>query len=75
MRALNDLQQGRVDMANSNGEAAVAAVNAYIDAFNQLDIDGMSAAFNFPHVRLAKGRFYTFESAWRVRRRLARTCI
>lgn len=50
-------------MANSNGEAAVAAVNAYIDAFNQLDIDGMSAAFNFPHVRLAKGRFYTFESA------------
>lgn len=50
-------------MASSNAEAAVAAVNAYIEAFNQLDIDAMSASFNFPHVRLARGRFYTFESA------------
>lgn len=48
---------------SSNAEAALGAVNAYIQAFNEEDIDAMSAAFNFPHVRLAKGRFYTFESA------------
>jgi len=48
---------------SSNADAAIKAVNAYIDAFNQEDIDAMSASFNFPHVRLARGRFYTFDSA------------
>jgi hypothetical protein len=62
---LNDLQMGREDTVSSNAEAALGAVNAYIDGFNRLDLDAMTTAFNFPHVRLAKGRFYTFESAQR----------
>jgi|TARA_Y100000310_G_scaffold295298_1_gene326491 hypothetical protein len=50
-------------MASSNADAALGAVNAYIDGFNRLDMGAMSAAFNFPHVRLARGRFFTFDSA------------
>ncbi|HJN50970.1 MAG: hypothetical protein QGI68_02515 [Pseudomonadales bacterium] len=50
-------------MASSNAAAGIDAVNAYIDGFNRLDIEAMSTSFNFPHVRLARGEFYTFDSA------------
>ena len=43
-------------------EAAQAAVRAYIDAFNARDANGMADAFNFPHVRLAKGQFTHIET-------------
>ena len=35
---------------------ALAAVNAFMDAWNRSNIDGMDAAMNFPHVRLASGQ-------------------
>lgn len=38
-------------------DAAEAVVHAYIEAFNVRDAEGMADAFNFPHVRLAKGSF------------------
>ena len=38
-------------------ERAVQAVHDYIAAFNRRDAEGMADAFNFPHVRLAKGGF------------------
>lgn len=45
-----------------SGDAGKAAVRAYIDAFNKLDSAAMADAFNFPHIRLASGKFAVFES-------------
>ncbi|MCH9674979.1 MAG: hypothetical protein K0U93_26290 [Gammaproteobacteria bacterium] len=42
---------------------AEAAVSAYIAAFNKRDAPAMAAAFNFPHIRLAKGQFVVIETA------------
>ena len=42
---------------------AVDLVHSYIDAFNRRDPQAMADAFNFPHIRLAKGRFTQVESA------------
>ncbi|NKC14845.1 MAG: hypothetical protein GKR94_22475 [Gammaproteobacteria bacterium] len=39
--------------------AAQATVRAYIDGFNRRDAAAMASAFNFPHVRFAKGRVVT----------------
>ena len=36
-------------------QEALAALNSYMDAWNCRDIDGMNAAFHFPHVRIASG--------------------
>ncbi|MEM7252397.1 MAG: hypothetical protein AAF493_13345 [Pseudomonadota bacterium] len=44
-------------------DAAQSAVRAYIDGFNARDAEQMANAFNFPHVRLAKGLFTHIESA------------
>ena len=41
---------------------ALAALNGYMDAWNRRDIDGMDAAFHFPHVRIASGRIIHLES-------------
>ncbi len=43
-------------------QAAQEAVRAYIEAFNTRDANGMADAFNFPHVRLAKGQFTHIET-------------
>ena len=40
----------------------VAAVHAFIDAFNALDHEALGASLNYPHVRLARGKFATVES-------------
>ena len=42
--------------------AALGALNGYMDAWNRRDIDGMDAAFHFPHVRIASGRIIHMES-------------
>lgn len=44
------------------GNAAKDIVRAYIDAFNKLDSSAMADAFNFPHVRLASGKFTIIET-------------
>lgn len=45
-----------------SGTAGPNAVRAFIDAFNTLDSSAMADAFNFPHIRLAGGRFAVFAS-------------
>ena len=45
-----------------SGEA-LAALNGYMDAWNRRDIEGMDAAFHFPHVRIASGGIIHLESA------------
>jgi hypothetical protein len=49
-------------MTHDSSAGAVAAVRNYIAAFNTRDAHGMADAFNFPHVRLAKGVFTHIES-------------
>jgi hypothetical protein len=46
----------------SSERAAKAAVEAYIEGFNARDAARMADAFNFPHIRLAKGRFTIIDS-------------
>ena len=36
-------------------------VNAYQDAWNLRDVEGMNATFHFPHVRIASGRVTLIE--------------
>jgi hypothetical protein len=45
-----------------SGNAGKDAVHAFIDAFNNLDSTAMADAFNFPHIRLASGKFAVFET-------------
>ncbi len=40
---------------------ALAAVNAYLDAFNERDLAGTNAALHFLHVRIAGGEVRVFE--------------
>lgn len=44
----------------SNG---TTAVRAFIDAFNAQDHQALAASLNYPHVRLANGRFMEVASA------------
>ena len=43
-------------MSNS-AEAAIACINNFIEAFNALNHEALAATLNFPHVRLANGKF------------------
>ncbi len=45
-----------------SGNAGKETVRTFIDAFNQLDSSVMADAFNFPHIRLAGGKFAIFAS-------------
>ena len=45
-----------------SGEAGTAVARAYMDAFNRGDISGQADTFNFPHIRLAEGRFAVTET-------------
>lgn len=45
-----------------SGNTGQEAVRAFIDAFNKLDSAAMADAFNFPHIRLARGQFAVFAS-------------
>jgi hypothetical protein len=48
---------------NDHYETAKRVVESYIEGFNNRDMQGMADAFNFPHVRLAKGNFVTIPDA------------
>lgn len=47
----------------SDAEAATEVTRAFVRAFNDRNARAMADTFNFPHVRLALGRFVTIESA------------
>ena len=53
------------DIVASEGSerAALAAVDAYMDAFNARDLAGTDAALRFPHVRIASGTVHVREAA------------
>lgn len=42
-------------------QSALGALNAYMKAWNLRDMDGMNAAFHFPHVRIAGGRIHVMK--------------
>ena len=46
----------------STDQAAIAAAEEFIRCFNAQDHDGLAASLNYPHVRLAVGRFVTIET-------------
>lgn len=48
---------------DQNIEAASGAVRAFIDAFNAQHHEQLADTLNYPHVRLANGRFVTIDSA------------
>ena len=50
-------------MSEESNAAAINAVRAFIDAFNEQDHDALANTLNFPHVRLANGRFVTIEDS------------
>jgi hypothetical protein len=50
-------------MTDDATSAARKAVEAFFAGFNNRSDDGMRAAMNFPHVRLASGRVRTVERA------------
>ena len=47
----------------ATASAAIAAVERYLDAFNDRDEEAMVAALHFPHVRVGVGRASVWESA------------
>ena len=46
-----------------SSESGAGSVRAFIDAFNAQDHAALAATLNYPHVRLARGRFVTIDSA------------
>ena len=44
-------------------KAAVAAIEAYIDSLNRRDLDGVRAAFHFPHVLFVEDRVVHYPTA------------
>lgn len=42
---------------------ALAPLALYMKSWNARDLEGMDAAFHFPHVRVASGRIYLMEEA------------
>ena len=55
-----------------NEQAGIAAVEAFIDAFNAQDPEALAATLNYPHIRLASGRFVTIDDAAEFAERSAR---
>lgn len=43
-------------------EQGIAAAHAFLDAFNAQDFEALAESLNYPHLRLANGRFETIES-------------
>lgn len=46
-------------MSEGHGKAAV---QAFLDAFNRVDLEAIASSFNFPHIRLNQGKFTIFEA-------------
>ncbi len=55
-----------------SGEAGKAVARAYMDAFNRGDISAQADTFNFPHIRLAEGKFVVMETGDDYRKNGAR---
>ena len=47
----------------ASATAGIAAAKLFIDAFNAQDHARLAAALNYPHLRLANGRFARIDSA------------
>ncbi len=47
----------------SDDDDAFAPIEAYIDALNRNDTDGVRAAFSFPHVLFSQGRVFYYPTA------------
>ena len=43
-------------------QEALGALTQFMDAWNARDLEGMDAAFHFPHVRIASGRIHVLEN-------------
>lgn len=50
-------------MSSKAESEAIAAARAFIDAFNAQDHEALAATLNYPHIRLAGGRFATTEAS------------
>lgn len=48
---------------NSPGEAGLLAARSFIAAFNKQNHEELAGTLNYPHTRLAKGKFFTISSA------------
>ncbi len=48
---------------SEEAKAAIAVAQAFVTAFSEQDHEALAATLNYPHVRLAGGRFFTFENA------------
>jgi len=46
-------------MSAENGKVAV---QAFVDAFNRVDVPAIASALNFPHIRLNQGKLNIFET-------------
>ena len=55
-----------------SGEAGKAVARSYMDAFNRGDISAQADTFNFPHIRLAEGKFVVMETGDDYRKNGAR---
>ena len=50
-------------MNNESAEAGIAAVHTFIETFNAQDHERHAQSLNYPHIRLANGKFTRLESA------------
>ena len=50
-------------MSEESAQAGIAAVHAFIETFNAQDHERHAQTLNYPHVRLANGKFARVESA------------
>jgi len=50
-------------MTVETGPIGIATAQAFVDAFNAQDHEALAETLNYPHTRLANGKFVTIESA------------
>ena len=58
---VDDLENKAIN--NESAEAGIAAVHTFIETFNAQDHEGHAQSLNYPHIRLANGKFTRLESA------------
>ncbi|MXY58390.1 MAG: hypothetical protein F4Y41_18720, partial [Gammaproteobacteria bacterium] len=50
-------------MNEESAKQAIAVAKAFVETFNAQDHERHAATLNYPHIRLANGRFTTIENA------------